>query len=199
MYYCTQGNKWVEKTTSSDDNVYFYEDTAVLGFDYEDPNVTGYRSKMILMDIMGNLNEIAITGDLGWNWGSDNYINEGYCILEDYGDHLVSYNVSSGEFKVMDNEYAEKIRMAALPDNLVFEDGCVALPLRGNDEKDYVEGLKYDFVSNMMCSFHNDKHKNKKLKYQENLPIKEEYISGDKINSKSGYIKADQLYYIVLF
>ena len=64
-----------------------------------------------------------------------------------------------------------------------------------NDEKDYVEGLKYDFVSNMMCSFHNDKHKNKKLKYQENLPIKEEYISGDKINSKSGYIKADQLYY----
>lgn len=138
MYYCTQGNKWVEKTTSSDDNVYFYEDTAVLGFDYEDPNVTGYRSKMILMDIMGNLNEIAITGDLGWNWGSDNYINEGYCILEDYGDHLVSYNVSSGEFKVMDNEYAEKIRMAALPDNLVFEDGCVALPLRGNDEKDYV-------------------------------------------------------------
>ena len=159
MYYCTQGNKWVEKTTSSDDNVYFYEDTAVLGFDYEDPNVTGYRSKMILMDIMGNLNEIAITGDLGWNWGSDNYINEGYCILEDYGDHLVSYNVSSGEFKVMDNEYAEKIRMAALPDNLVFEDGCVALPLRGNDEKDYValfdtswniigepiQGTRYDF------------------------------------------------------
>lgn len=159
MYYCTQGNKWVEKTTSSDDNVYFYEDTAVLGFDYEDPNVTGYRSKMILMDIMGNLNEIAIIGDLGWNWGSDNYINEGYCILEDYGDHLVSYNVSSGEFKVMDNEYAEKIRMAALPDNLVFEDGCVALPLRGNDEKDYValfdtswniigepiQGTRYDF------------------------------------------------------
>lgn len=35
----------------------------------------------------------------------------------------------------------------------------------------------------------------KKLKYQENLPIKEEYISGDKINSKNGYIKADQLYY----
>lgn len=59
----------------------------------------------------------------------------------------------------MDNEYAEKIRMAALPDNLVFEDGCVALPLRGNDEKDYValfdtswniigepiQGTRYDF------------------------------------------------------
>lgn len=64
-----------------------------------------------------------------------------------------------------------------------------------NDEADYVEGLRYDFVSNMMCSFHNEEHKNKKLKYEENLPIKEELISGDKINNKEGYIKADQLFY----
>ena len=64
-----------------------------------------------------------------------------------------------------------------------------------NDEEDYVEGLKYDFVSSMMCSFHSEEHKNKKLKYEENLPIKEEYISGNKINSRDGYIKADQLYY----
>ena len=64
-----------------------------------------------------------------------------------------------------------------------------------NDEEDYVEGLKYDFVSNMMCSFHNEDHKKKKLRFEENLPIREELISGDKINSKDGYIKADQLYY----
>ncbi|MBQ9071643.1 MAG: hypothetical protein IJY25_00600 [Bacilli bacterium] len=64
-----------------------------------------------------------------------------------------------------------------------------------NDENDYVEGLKYDFVSNMLCSFHNKIHKSKKLKYKENLPIKEEYISGDRINAKEGFIKADQLYY----
>lgn len=62
-----------------------------------------------------------------------------------------------------------------------------------NDEEDYVEGLKYDFVSNMMCSFHNEEHKNKKLKYEENLPIKEEYVSGDKINSKEGYIDLDTI------
>lgn len=64
-----------------------------------------------------------------------------------------------------------------------------------NDEEDYVEGLKYDFVANIMCSFHNEEHKNKKLKYEENFPIKEQLISGKKINNKSGYIKADQLYY----
>lgn len=64
-----------------------------------------------------------------------------------------------------------------------------------NDEADYVESLKYDFVSNMMCCFHNEEHKNKKLRFEENLPIREESISGEKINNKSGYIKADQLYY----
>ena len=64
-----------------------------------------------------------------------------------------------------------------------------------NDEENYVEGLRYDFVSNMMCSFHNKDHKNKKLRFEENFPIKEELISGEKINNKSGYIKADQLYY----
>lgn len=64
-----------------------------------------------------------------------------------------------------------------------------------NDEPDFVQGLKYDFVSNMMCSFHSKIHKTKKLKYKENLLVKEGYLSGDKINNKEGYIKADQLYY----
>lgn len=138
MYYCTQSDKWIERNTSENSDVYFYEDTAVLGFDYENPNETGYRAKMILMDTTGNLSEVSLTGDLGWNWDSDTYVNEGYCILEEYDDYLISYNISSGEFKVMDNEYTEKVRMAALPDKLIFMDGCVALPLRGNDEKDYV-------------------------------------------------------------
>ena len=47
----------------------------------------------------------------------------------------------------------------------------------------------------MLCSFHNQKHKAKKLKYQSNLPIQEQKIKGEKINNKQGYIKADQLYY----
>lgn len=64
-----------------------------------------------------------------------------------------------------------------------------------NDEPDYVEGFKFDFVSNMLCSFHDKKHKQKKLKYKQNLAIKEEKISGENINDKEGYIKADQLYY----
>lgn len=64
-----------------------------------------------------------------------------------------------------------------------------------NDEEGYIEGLKYDFVSSMMCSFHNNKHKSIKLRFEENFEIKEGLISGKNINNKSGYIKADQLYY----
>lgn len=64
-----------------------------------------------------------------------------------------------------------------------------------NDEPDYIESFRYDFVSNMLCSFHDEKHKAKKLKFEENLALKEEYISGENINNKEGFVKADQLYY----
>ena len=64
-----------------------------------------------------------------------------------------------------------------------------------SDQANYIEGFRYDFVSNMLCSFHNKTHKQQKLKYKENLPIKEQKIFGKRINNKTGYIKADQLYY----
>lgn len=64
-----------------------------------------------------------------------------------------------------------------------------------NDEPDFVEGFRYDFVSNMLCSFHDEEHKKKKLRFEQNLAVKEEKISGENINNKEGYIKADQLYY----
>ena len=47
----------------------------------------------------------------------------------------------------------------------------------------------------MLCSFHNEEHKKKKLKYEENIEINEKRIHGKDINNKTGYIKADQLYY----
>ena len=35
-----------------------------------------------------------------------------------------------------------------------------------NDKKDFIEGLCYDFVANVMLSFHNEEHKARKLKYK---------------------------------
>ena len=66
-----------------------------------------------------------------------------------------------------------------------------------NDEENVIEGMNYDFICNMLCSFHDDEHKKKKLRFKANLEItKQNNVSFNKnINNKMGYIKADQLYY----
>lgn len=65
-----------------------------------------------------------------------------------------------------------------------------------NDKPDFIEGLKYDFVANVMSSFKSEEHRNKKLKFIENLEIiSNDIISENSKNSKRGFIKADQLIY----
>ncbi len=64
-----------------------------------------------------------------------------------------------------------------------------------DDNSNQISGLKYDMVANVMSSFRDDKHKKKKLKYKENLEITSDDIVSENKNNKSGYIKADQLFY----
>ena len=64
-----------------------------------------------------------------------------------------------------------------------------------NDEKNSIEGFNYDFICNMLCSFHDKEHKKRKLSFKENLEIIYKSNSINRINDKDGYIKADQLYY----
>ena len=64
-----------------------------------------------------------------------------------------------------------------------------------NDDANFIEGYSYDLVSNMMCSFHDEEHKRRKLSIESNLGIDKNQIIGDKLNDKDGYIKADELYY----
>ena len=63
-----------------------------------------------------------------------------------------------------------------------------------NDKPDFIEGLNYDFVANVMSSFKSEEQRIKKLRFEENLEV----VSNDMIsklpkNKKSGFIKADQL------
>lgn len=64
-----------------------------------------------------------------------------------------------------------------------------------DDEDGEIQGLSYDLVCNVMSSFKNKQHKDKKLRFPGNFPI----TSDDKVtnpdNGKEGYIKAEQLYY----
>ena len=64
-----------------------------------------------------------------------------------------------------------------------------------NDEPDFIEGYSYDFVSNVMCSFHDEKHKQHKLSIKSNLKISSNNLKGKNLNLKEGYIRADELFY----
>lgn len=65
-----------------------------------------------------------------------------------------------------------------------------------DDEGGRIEGIPYDFIANVMSSFKSEEQKRRKLdRYPANFPIEfdDRVVQDD--NGKSGYIKADQLYY----
>ena len=64
-----------------------------------------------------------------------------------------------------------------------------------NDRNGKIEGLSFDIVGTVMSSFKSVKHKNKKIKYKENIEITEKEGIINNKNLKNGYIKADQLHY----
>jgi len=64
-----------------------------------------------------------------------------------------------------------------------------------DDNPGIIKGLNYNLVTNVMSSFKDEKHRKKKLKYKENLEVYSDNIISNLKNSKTGYIKADQLYY----
>ena len=64
-----------------------------------------------------------------------------------------------------------------------------------DDNLGTIKGLNYDLVTNVMSSFKDEEHRLKKLRYKENLEIVSEDIISNLKNNKSGYIKADQLFY----
>ena len=63
-----------------------------------------------------------------------------------------------------------------------------------DDRENSIKGLNYDFVANMMGSFHNEKHRTEKLNYKQNILISKEQVNGKKLNQKDGYIKVNNFY-----
>ena len=58
-----------------------------------------------------------------------------------------------------------------------------------DDTPDMVEGISYDLVANVMSSFKNEEHKNRKLSHKENLEVVSDSIISKTKNSRDGYIK----------
>ena len=64
-----------------------------------------------------------------------------------------------------------------------------------SDDGGQIQGLDYDLICNIMSSFKDEKQKKKKLSFPGNFPIVPEDLETIEGNNKSGYIKAEQLYY----
>ena len=52
-----------------------------------------------------------------------------------------------------------------------------------SDEVGIIESYSYDFIANIMCSFHNENHKKRKLKIKSNLEITPNKIKGKNVNN----------------
>lgn len=64
-----------------------------------------------------------------------------------------------------------------------------------SDENGEIQGVSYDFIANVLSSFKNDMQRKRKLKYPGNFPIDSDDTETNPHNNKSGFVKADQLYY----
>lgn len=64
-----------------------------------------------------------------------------------------------------------------------------------NDESGKIKGLEYDMIGNVMSSFKDEEHRDKKLNYPTNFRVKFDDVDVKNANYKEGYIKADQLYF----
>lgn len=155
-FYCTYGNK----TTSMNEvsvcaeqqrALYFYEDMALLTSRPVDEDENGYSTKLVFMDTQGNLTEVGVDGISDLRYLVPMAVNEGYCVFYgnvEYRQRLGSYNIATGEFAYMPDEYAERVNRDEMQDPLMYSDGCVAIPLIGSDQKTYV-GL-FDTSWNMI-------------------------------------------------
>ncbi|RGR76861.1 hypothetical protein DWY25_00790 [Holdemania filiformis] len=75
--------------------------------------------------------------------------------------------------------------------NRSFRHSFIVVEDQGGD----IFGFSYDFVANVMSSIKDEKHKEKKIRFIENLFIKSDDMLVENSNHKDAYIKADQLYY----
>ncbi len=125
-------------------NFYFVDDVALMGIDYGlgfDSN--GYRGKLQIIDSNGKIKEVVIPEDLGWVWEAG-YIKDEICVLfEGSSNYLLSYNISDNSFSKIPDEYADKViydelSRTNLYDTLAFNNGFIALPMRGSDGCRYV-------------------------------------------------------------
>ena len=140
MYFLTSGQELNVGTESDFHDMYFYEDNAAFGIDYYDPDIDGYRGKVKFLDLNGQIEEVELYPEYGWNWDDSVLaVKNGVCIIYSYKSTLITYNLTDKSFTVMPEDIANKVVWDDIRSPLVFDDsGRIALTLQGSDGNYYI-------------------------------------------------------------
>ena len=165
-FYSATDRVWTSCLTDEFD-VNFLEDTTAMAIDYGSPDTDGYRGKLRLMNKNGQLSEVLLYPEYGWNWSTDGLtVNENICVLYDYsGDQLFSYSLTDGQFYKLDDSYAEKVIWDALPNPLAFFNDRIVLPMRGSDGERYIAAFdhKWNIIFEPMQATSNSAYSENRL------------------------------------
>ena len=165
-FYSATDAVWTSCLTDEFD-VNFLEDTTAMAIDYGSPDTDGYRGKLRLMNKNGQLSEVLLYPEYGWNWSSDGLrVNENICVLYDHsGDQLFSYSLTDGQFYKLDDSYAEKVIWDALPNPLAFFNDRIVLPMRGSDGERYIAAFdhKWNLIFEPMQATSNSAYSENRL------------------------------------
>lgn len=139
--YFPNSEKWIYFDPYPRDTFNFKDDMALMTISYGGghDDSDGYRGKLMIADLSGNVKEVIIPENCGWDWSIGNGgIVDGKYILYSYKDCLISYDLTDDSFVKMSETYAKKVIYDDLPKPLEFSDGYTALPMKGSDGYKYV-------------------------------------------------------------
>lgn len=141
VMYFVKSDKELNVGTESDfHDIYFWEAKEALGIDYYDPDIDGYRGKLKILDLDGQIEEVELYPEYGWNWDDSVLaIKNNLCIIYSYRSTLITYNLTDKSFTVMPEDVANKVVWDAIHSPLLFDNsGKIALTMQGSDENYYV-------------------------------------------------------------
>ncbi len=139
-YFFSESKTWVKTEYGNQDEVYFYDNTALLEVNY----VSGdYRAELIFMDTNGSITKVGVKGDYGWNFQTSGVLDN-VCLLYDCSsdnvNNMVIYDLDTKSFKQLtDQDILSKINVEYLEKSTTaFNNNIIILKLVGKDNEDYI-------------------------------------------------------------
>lgn len=128
-YFTTEGEVWFQSESKAGD-LYYYENTAVMDFDWQTGMLT-------LINTDGKVMKYN-TYQTDLNRFNVPVLSDGVCVFEyDQKNTLGLFNIETQKFFKL-NKYTNQLYWDRMPDNLAFTNNCIALPFLGQDGELYV-------------------------------------------------------------